>query len=127
MEQTILDKSDFTYTINLTESGIKHIDKNKTLEDVSIVSFLSRRFSNYTDCLTSANLFFEKIKAKGDFKFSTAAEISPYFGGEPDSSEDWGHNEVCRLWLYLENADSTKKPVGCAKISLERKEYVRLN
>jgi hypothetical protein len=129
LTSTILDSSDFNYTVNLSLTNIKQLKIATKFTDATVVSFLSKRFSNYIDCLTSAHAFLQEVQMQAqicDRRFKILAEISKDFGGENTKTDQWGHNEVCRLWLYdVDLPEFESNAIACAKIELDVKEYIR--
>ncbi len=86
-------------------------DQGVTFEALSLfpglneISFRSRTFSNYSECVKSCKGMMEDMSRDintsfEEPKFKVGAEVNPIHTGTQTLSKDWGSFEVARFWVY---------------------------
>ena len=76
------------------------------------ISFQSRIFPNYSECVKSCKGLMEDmtrdINSKfEDKRFKVGAEVNPVHSGTPTMSKDWDVAEVARFWVYNKAMEGT--------------------
>ena len=102
--------------MNLSDSSFKYSVVIKNAQDVAFeglqlfpglneISFASRTFSNYAECIKSCKTLMEDVTKDlnahlAESKFKVGAEVNPIHTGIETLSKDWAEFEVARFWVF---------------------------
>lgn len=108
-----LQSSEFNYTVVLKkEQGITS-EAFEQFPSMSEISFKSRSFNTYAECVKSCKTLMENVaagitEAMGDQTFKVGAEVNPLVSGTQTISTDWNESEVARFWIYNKTMEGQK-------------------
>jgi hypothetical protein len=118
-----LKESHFRYNALLKqEQGIK-FDGLELFPGLDEISFGSRSFTNYTECVKSCKGMISDIvedinRLAGEPKFKLGAEVNPVHGNAPSISKNWEEGEVARFWIYDKTMEGTGQIGAVCKSSI---------
>ncbi len=119
-----LQNSNFEFSAILKQEQNNSFDCLSVFPSLSEISFKSRQFSNYPECVKSCKTLLTDVSADAnrheeEEKYKVGAEVNPLHTGNETLSKDWGETEVARFWVYDKNMEgSTSKISAICKGSI---------
>lgn len=114
--------------MNLKESSFRYNSVLKIEQDIQIdafelfpalqeISFQSRVFTQYAECVKSCKGLMEDMTKGINIsleapKFKVGAEVNPEHTGNQTLSKDWGSDEVARFWVYDKAMEGNGKAIN---------------
>lgn len=100
-----LKNSHFKYTATLKNEQDISFEGLELFPGLSEISFQSREFQNYAECVKSCKGLMEDMTKDvnahlEEQKFKVGAEVNPRHTGTQTLSKDWDDFEVARFWVY---------------------------
>lgn len=100
-----LKDSHFRYSTVLKNDQEISFEALSLFPGLNEVSFQSRTFQNYSECVKSCKGMMEDMtrdinSSLEEPKFKVGAEVNPIHTGTQTLSKDWGNFEVARFWVY---------------------------
>lgn len=96
-------KSSFIYITTLKNEQSVEFEALQLFPGLNEISFQSRQFDSYQDCITSCRTFMDDIakdaNRTGD-RFKVGTEVNPIHTGAKALSKDWTASEIARFWVY---------------------------
>jgi hypothetical protein len=107
-----LQESHFRYNAVIKNEQDISFEGLSLFPGLSEISFQSRIFPNYAECVKSCKGLMEDMTRDinsnlQDKKFKVGAEVNPVHSGNPTMSKDWGSAEVARFWVYDKAMEGT--------------------
>jgi hypothetical protein len=117
-----LKDSHFKYVATLkNEQGIE-LEALELFPALQEISFSSREFDAYQDCIKSCKTFMDElaktINSKTENRFKVGAEVNPAHTNTPTLSKDWEVGEISRLWIYDKAMEGTGMIAAICKSSI---------
>lgn len=107
-----LKDSHFSYNTLLKFEQDIELEALQLFPGCNEVSFQSRIFQNYAECVKSCKGIMSDIAAGinenlGEPKYKVGAEVNPLYSNAPSLSKDWGAAEVARFWVFDKALEGT--------------------
>lgn len=118
-----LKDSHFKYIATLkNEQGID-LEAFELFDSVQEISFSSRKFEAYNECVRSCKMFMEELATAMNeklqsAKFKVGAEVNPIHSNTQTLSKDWELGEISRLWIYDGAMEGTGMIAAVCKTSV---------
>jgi len=112
-----LKESHFWYSAVLKNEQDINFDALSLFPGLSEISFQSRTFQSYSECVKSCKGMMEDMSKEVNFalqesKFKVGAEVNPVHSGAPTLSKDWSAEEVARFWVYNKTMEGNGLAIG---------------
>jgi hypothetical protein len=105
-----LPTSNFVYSATIKNEQDISFDGLELFPNLNEISFQSRVFQSYGECVRSCKGLLEDITKDingSTNKFKVGAEVNPIHSGTPSLSKDWMDGEVSRFWIYQSSMEGS--------------------
>lgn len=112
-----LQNSHFAFTAILKQEQDISFEGLQVFPGLSEISFRSRIFSSYAECVKSCKSLLDDVSAdvnrhEPNPKYKVGAEVNPIHTGTQTLSKDWGETEVARFWVYDKNMEGNNSKIA---------------
>ena len=119
-----LKNSHFKYSTVLKNDTDLKFDALELFPNLSEISFESRSFSSYAECIRSCKGMMEDLSSAinlgaQESKFKVGAEVNPKHSGTASISKDWGEAEIARFWIYEKSMESSPMKIAVGRSSVQ--------
>ena len=114
----------YKYALNVKLSQVPaKTPLNATFPSVEDLVISSRKFDKFEDAVQSANKLVSSVATALNIavekeQFKMISEINPRFSGKATISQDWGSNEIAKLWIVDDLRTAEQKAKGIRAVGL---------